>query len=64
MGVYKQKKGDKGSLKWIQILINNRPDIIDLHIRHNLKIPECTGFSKMILHFREPQPLYRELHEY
>jgi len=42
MGIYKQKKGDKGSLKWIQILINNQPDIINLHIRRNFKIPART----------------------
>ena len=42
MGIYKQKKGDKDSLKWIQILINNRPDIINLQIRRNFKIPACT----------------------
>jgi hypothetical protein len=42
MGIYKQKKGDKGSLKWMQILINNRPDIINLQIQHNFRIPACT----------------------
>jgi len=41
MGIYKQKKGDKGSLKWIQILINNRSDIINIQIRRNFKIPAC-----------------------
>lgn len=39
MGIYKQKKGDQGSLKWIQILINDRPDIIDSQIRRNSMIP-------------------------
>ena len=42
MGIYKRKKGDKGSLKWIQILINNRPDTINLQIRRNFKIPART----------------------
>jgi hypothetical protein len=42
MGIYKQKKGDKGSLKWIQILINNRQDIIDSQIRRKFMIPRNT----------------------
>jgi hypothetical protein len=39
MGIYKQKKGEKGSLKWIQILINNRPDIIGSRMRSKFEIP-------------------------
>jgi hypothetical protein len=40
MSIYKQKRGDKGSLKWIQILVNNRPDSIDSRIRLKLGIPQ------------------------
>lgn len=40
MGIFKQKKGNKGSLKWIQILINNRPDIINSRIRSKFGIPQ------------------------
>ncbi len=33
MGRYIQEEGKKGSLKWIQILINRYPNILDAKIR-------------------------------
>jgi hypothetical protein len=38
MGIYKQGKGEKGSLKWIQILINDRCEVLNLKIRQSFKI--------------------------
>jgi len=40
MGIYKMGRGDKGSMKWIQILINDRSDIINSRIRSKFDIPQ------------------------
>jgi hypothetical protein len=39
MSIHRQGKGDKGSLKWIQNLINDRPDLIDSQIHDKFEIP-------------------------
>lgn len=38
MGAVRQKAGSKGSLKWIQRLVNNRPDLLEAAIRQRFKI--------------------------
>jgi len=38
MSTHKQGKGNRGSLKWIQRLINGRPDIIDREIARLLRL--------------------------
>ena len=40
MGKVKQAKGRKGSLKWIQKLVNEKPDVL------NKQINDSLGFSK------------------
>jgi hypothetical protein len=32
--------GQKGSLKWIQILVNRVPEIVNAQIKHNLSLPQ------------------------
>jgi len=39
MGIYRQGEGNRGSLKWIQILINRQPEILNLKIRQSFRIP-------------------------
>jgi hypothetical protein len=60
MGIYKQKKGDRGSLKWIQILINDRPDIIDSQIRRKFMIPRNTDIKWVSPRKEEYYPEYRD----
>jgi hypothetical protein len=35
-----QSKGQKGSLKWIQLLVNQAPHILNAQVKHNLGLPE------------------------
>jgi len=42
MGRFPQKQGEKGSLKWIQILVNRRPSLLNDRIRAKTKISQNT----------------------
>lgn len=37
---FPQSVGDKGSQKWIQKLINKKPELLNMQIRRNLNLPE------------------------
>jgi len=45
MGVHRQAKGKKGSLKWVQRLINERPALLESPLRQRFGIQEDTAFS-------------------
>ena len=44
MGTYRQCKGNKGSLKWIQKLINERPGLLEARLRQHFAIPADATF--------------------
>lgn len=40
MGRFPQFPGEKGSKKWVQRLVNEKPQLLNLEIRKNLNLPE------------------------
>ncbi|MBN1843810.1 MAG: hypothetical protein JW883_16210 [Deltaproteobacteria bacterium] len=45
MGRQPQKPGNKGSLKWIQKAVNDRPDLLDLAIKKALILPASANIE-------------------
>lgn len=45
MGRFIQPKGERGSLKWIQKLINEKPDYLNLKIKRNLGFQQNEGIQ-------------------
>jgi hypothetical protein len=45
MGRFKQPRATKGSQKWLQILINDKPEILHKELRRKLDIPEDEEFK-------------------
>ena len=43
MGRFPQPLGTKGSQKWIQKLVNEKPQLLNLQIKKNLNLPEDEG---------------------
>lgn len=45
MGRFPQPKGQRGSLKWVQLVVNNCPKLINIPLREALSLPSRTHIS-------------------
>lgn len=45
MGRFPQPKGQRGSLKWVQLLVNNCPELINVPLRQACMLPPGTQIS-------------------
>jgi hypothetical protein len=45
MGRFPQPKGQRGSLKWVQLVVNNCPELISIPLREAFSLPSGTHIS-------------------